>query len=80
MWFEQDNLDDIEAQKMEEARQAYIAAVAAAKENQDEESIALAANLRLHLQSFVFKNLNMDVGWANPDIGIAGTTVGALAH
>lgn len=42
-------------QKMEEARKAYIAAVAAAKEKQDEESIAAAANARLHLQSFVFR-------------------------
>lgn len=40
---------------MEEARIAYIAAVAAAKEKQDEKSIAAAANARLHLQSFVFR-------------------------
>lgn len=42
---------------MEEARQAYIAAVAAAKEKQDEESIDAAANARLFLQSFVFRTL-----------------------
>lgn len=41
-------------QKMEEARQAYMAAVAAAKEKQDEESIAIAADARKYLQSFVF--------------------------
>ncbi|KAF7838557.1 Protein MICROTUBULE BINDING PROTEIN 2C [Senna tora] len=51
-----DDLDETEMQKMEEARKAYIAAVAAAKEKQDEESIAAAANARLHLQSFVFKS------------------------
>ncbi|KAL5540072.1 hypothetical protein UlMin_043953, partial [Ulmus minor] len=37
-----DDLDEIEMQKMEEARRTYIAAVAAAKEKQDEESIAAA--------------------------------------
>lgn len=41
---------------MEEAREAYIAAVAVAKEKQDEESMATAACARLHLQSFVFRN------------------------
>ncbi|KAL6318958.1 hypothetical protein AAG906_001431 [Vitis piasezkii] len=75
-----DDLDEIGAQKMEEARKAYVAAVAAAKENQDEESIALAANSRLHLQSFVFKNHNMDVNRASPDVRIAGAPVGAVAH
>ncbi|KAH7528904.1 hypothetical protein FEM48_Zijuj05G0127300 [Ziziphus jujuba var. spinosa] len=50
-----DDLDGMEMQKMEEARQAYIAAVAAAKKNQDEESIVAAAKARLHLQSFVFR-------------------------
>lgn len=39
--------------KMEEARKAYVTAVAAAKEKQDEESIAAAASARLHLQSLV---------------------------
>lgn len=48
-------------QKMEEAREAYIAAVAAAKEKQDEESIATAANARLHLQSLVFKSNNFSL-------------------
>lgn len=54
-FLKQDNLDEVEMQKMEEARIAYIAAVAAAKEKQDEESIVAAANARLHLQSFVFR-------------------------
>lgn len=53
--FKQDDLDGMEMQKMEEARQAYIAAVAAAKKNQDEDSIVAAAKARLHLQSFVFR-------------------------
>lgn len=43
-------------QKMEEATQAYLAALAIAKETQDEESLAAAARARLHLQSFVFKS------------------------
>lgn len=46
-------------QKMEEARQAYILAVAAAKEKQDEESLALAAKARSYLQSFVFRTDNI---------------------
>jgi len=49
-------MDDIEMQKMEEARKAYIEAVAVAKEKQDEESLAAAAKARLHLQSFVFRS------------------------
>ncbi|MED6208977.1 hypothetical protein PIB30_050147 [Stylosanthes scabra] len=51
-----DDLDEVELQKMEEARKAYIAALAIAKEKRDEESVAAAANARLHLQSFVFKS------------------------
>ncbi|KAH1089089.1 hypothetical protein J1N35_016346 [Gossypium stocksii] len=51
-----DNVDDKEILKMEEARQAYVAALDAAKEKQDEESLAAAASARLHLQSFLFKS------------------------
>lgn len=51
-------MDDTETQKMEEAREAYIAAIAAAKEKQDEESIAAAASARLYLQSIVFRSNN----------------------
>ncbi|XP_057421319.1 protein MICROTUBULE BINDING PROTEIN 2C [Lotus japonicus] len=51
-----DDLDEIELQKMEEARKAYISAVAVVKEKRDEESIAAAASARLHLQSFIFKS------------------------
>ncbi|KAL2479097.1 movement protein binding protein 2C [Forsythia ovata] len=50
-----DDLNEIERQKLEAAREAYIVAVAAVKEKQDEESIAAAANARLHLQSLVLK-------------------------
>ncbi|GAB2270183.1 hypothetical protein Dimus_005087 [Dionaea muscipula] len=50
-----DGMDEIEFQTMEEARQAYVAAVAASKENPDEDSLAAAATARLHLQSFVLR-------------------------
>lgn len=50
-----DDMDESEMQKMEEAMQAYLAALAIAKETPDEESLAAAARARLHLQSFVFK-------------------------
>ncbi|XP_027332745.1 protein MICROTUBULE BINDING PROTEIN 2C isoform X2 [Abrus precatorius] len=56
-----DNLDEMELQKMEEARKAYIAAVAITKEKRDEESITAAANARLHLQSFIFKSKNFNL-------------------
>ncbi|KAL5102074.1 hypothetical protein RYX36_006401, partial [Vicia faba] len=47
-----DDMDEMEWQKMEEARKAYIVAVAVSKEKQDEEEfIVAAANARLHLQS-----------------------------
>ncbi|KAK7388837.1 hypothetical protein VNO78_23664 [Psophocarpus tetragonolobus] len=51
-----DDLDEVELQKMEEARKTYMAAVAVSKEKRDEKSIAAAANARLHLQSLVFKS------------------------
>uniref|UniRef100_A0A5B7AB48 Uncharacterized protein n=1 Tax=Davidia involucrata TaxID=16924 RepID=A0A5B7AB48_DAVIN len=64
-----DDLDEMEMQKMEAAREAYIAAVAAAKERQDEDSIAAAASARLHLQSFVLRtnDMNASKGSANVD-------------
>ncbi|XP_077237583.1 movement protein binding protein 2C isoform X2 [Tasmannia lanceolata] len=46
-------VDEIEMQKMEEARKAYVSAVAAAKENPSEESLAMAAEARFRLQAFV---------------------------
>lgn len=55
---EQDDLDNLEMQKMEEATKAYKAAVRAAKEKQNEDSIATAASARLHLQSMLFKTVN----------------------
>ncbi|KAG2664382.1 hypothetical protein I3760_16G079700 [Carya illinoinensis] len=50
-----DDLDAMEMRSMEEARKAYIAAIAAAKEKQDEESFTAAVSARLDLQSFVLK-------------------------
>lgn len=52
--FEQDDIDENGMQKMEEARIAYVAAVATAKENPSEESIAAAAEARVHLQAYLF--------------------------
>lgn len=43
----------MDIQKVDAAREAYIAAVAAAKDKQDEESIAAAASARFHLQSLM---------------------------
>lgn len=48
-------MNDNEVESMEEAREAYVAAVAMAKEKQDEESLFAAARARLLLQSFVFR-------------------------
>ena len=63
----QDELNDAEIQEMEEAREAYIAAIGAAKEKQDEDSIAAAINSRLYLQSFVFRSkiMNVDNGFSS---------------
>ncbi|KAI3454773.1 hypothetical protein Pfo_011436 [Paulownia fortunei] len=52
---ELDFLDETEMQKLEAAREAYIAAVVVAREKQDEGSIAAAASARFHLQSIVLK-------------------------
>ncbi|XP_050220652.1 protein MICROTUBULE BINDING PROTEIN 2C [Mercurialis annua] len=57
-----DYMDDGEMQKMEEARQAYVAAIATVKEKQDEESIAAAARARLHLHSFVLRPDSKNAG------------------
>ncbi|GAB4845350.1 hypothetical protein Ancab_038758 [Ancistrocladus abbreviatus] len=65
-----DDMDEVKMQKMEEARKAYIVAVAVAKEKQDEESLAAAANARLHLQSFVFGK-NNNITEENSEIGIS---------
>ncbi|OVA16903.1 hypothetical protein BVC80_9049g33 [Macleaya cordata] len=62
-----DTIDDTEMQQMEEVRKAYIEAVTTAKENQDEESVVLAAKVRLHLQSFVLGPKS-----ANPEDRIHG--------
>lgn len=47
------HIDDMDVEKMEEARTAYLAAVAAAKENPNDELIAAAAEARTRLQAFV---------------------------
>lgn len=52
-----DCLNELEMQRMmEDAQEAYIAAVATAKEIQDEYSIAAARSARLHLLSLVVMN------------------------
>ncbi|KAI3885237.1 hypothetical protein MKW98_002629 [Papaver atlanticum] len=48
-----DDIDENKMLQMEEVRKAYVAAVSTAKENQDEESVVLAAKMRLRLQSLV---------------------------
>ncbi|RZC70313.1 hypothetical protein C5167_033451 [Papaver somniferum] len=48
-----DGIDENKMLQMEEVRKAYVAAVSTAKENQDEESVVLAAKMRLRLQSLV---------------------------
>ncbi|ONK68638.1 uncharacterized protein A4U43_C05F14230, partial [Asparagus officinalis] len=49
-----DNMSETELKQMEEARVAYIAAVAVAQENPTVESLAAAAEARLKLEAFVF--------------------------
>ncbi|XP_008797601.2 protein MICROTUBULE BINDING PROTEIN 2C-like [Phoenix dactylifera] len=48
-----DSIDESDMARMEEARKAYTAAIAAAKENPSEELLAAAAEARLHLRAFV---------------------------
>lgn len=48
-----DNIDEFQMENMEEARAAYVAAVAAAKENPTDDSIAAAAEARSRLRAFV---------------------------
>ncbi|KAJ6814318.1 uncharacterized protein M6B38_116215 [Iris pallida] len=50
----QDKVDEVDLVKMEEARTCYLAAVALAKEDPSDESLAAAAAARQRLQSFVF--------------------------
>ncbi|XP_055821252.1 protein MICROTUBULE BINDING PROTEIN 2C-like [Solanum dulcamara] len=52
---ETDLPNEIGMQEVELAREAYIAAIAAAKENQDEASFSEAAKTRLYLQSLVLR-------------------------
>ncbi|XP_073010704.1 protein MICROTUBULE BINDING PROTEIN 2C isoform X2 [Typha latifolia] len=48
-----DDFDNIEVEKMELERAAYVAAVAAAKENPADEFLTIAAEARLRLRAFV---------------------------
>ena len=52
--FKQDQVDETDMMKMEEARIRYLAALAAAKENPSDESLALVAEARRRLQAFAF--------------------------
>ncbi|KAK7411306.1 hypothetical protein VNO78_02739 [Psophocarpus tetragonolobus] len=56
-----DDLNEMDMQTMEEARKTYITAVVAAKEKQDEESMATVVNARLQLQSILCKPKNLNV-------------------
>lgn len=69
-----DDLDEIQMQKLEAAREAYATAVAAAKVKQDDESIAAAASARMHLQSFVMRSKSSSGGKGNPN-GVSRITV-----
>ncbi|GAV81800.1 hypothetical protein CFOL_v3_25253 [Cephalotus follicularis] len=75
-----DDFDDVEILKMEEEREAYITAVAAAKEKQDEESIAAAVKARLHLQAFVFRPQRKEAKEYFSEIGIPGPTFEPYPH
>ncbi|KAL0916481.1 hypothetical protein M5K25_014001 [Dendrobium thyrsiflorum] len=48
-----DDIGEIDTVKMEEARKAYLSALAAAKEDPSDESLAFAAEARLRLQSLI---------------------------
>ncbi|CAH9078600.1 unnamed protein product [Cuscuta europaea] len=50
---EMDNLKEVEMQKVEAARETYVAALAAAKEKRDESSMAAASAARKQLQSLL---------------------------
>lgn len=51
-----DDTDEKKMQDMEAARKEYISALAAAKESQDEDLLAIAAQARLRLQTFVLRS------------------------
>ncbi|KAL8151273.1 hypothetical protein V2J09_021081 [Rumex salicifolius] len=52
-----DDMDESEMREMEATTDSYLGAIVIANEKQDEESLQSAVNARLHLQSFVFKQL-----------------------
>lgn len=63
-------MNEIEMQNLEAAREAYASAVAAAREKQDDESIAAAACARIHLQSFVMRTKSSNGSKGSPNDGI----------
>ncbi|KAK2969717.1 hypothetical protein RJ640_004223, partial [Escallonia rubra] len=65
---------------IEEAQEAYVAALATAKEHQDEESSAMAASARLHLQSFVLKTQSWETPNGNHYVAIHRVAAETLAH
>ncbi|KAL3529390.1 hypothetical protein ACH5RR_008712 [Cinchona calisaya] len=65
-----DDLEEIQMQKLEVAREVYAAAVAAAKEKQDDESIAAAVTARIHLQSFFMRTKSSTSGNGSPNNGV----------
>ncbi|GJT86222.1 putative ribonuclease H-like domain-containing protein [Tanacetum coccineum] len=58
-----DDMDELETSKVEEAQEAYMAAIAAAKEMQDEESVTAAANARVDINTrmqWILKQKQLD--------------------
>ncbi|KAK3000941.1 hypothetical protein RJ639_021841 [Escallonia herrerae] len=75
-----DDLDERDMRNIEEAQEAYVAALATAKEHQDEESSAMAASARLHLQSFVLKTQSWEAPSGNHYVVIHRVAAETLAH
>ncbi|KAL3512409.1 hypothetical protein ACH5RR_025126 [Cinchona calisaya] len=75
-----DDLNEMEIQKLDAAREAYATAVAAAKEKQDDESIAAAACARMHLQSFVMRTNSLNGGKGSPTDGISRIVAETVSH
>ncbi|KAF6140048.1 hypothetical protein GIB67_001789 [Kingdonia uniflora] len=61
-----DDMDEMGMFEMEEAREAYISAVAAAKESQDEEALEMALKARKRLQSFLLRPQNVKCNGESP--------------
>ncbi|KAK2969722.1 hypothetical protein RJ640_004228 [Escallonia rubra] len=79
--FDVDHFSKIrDMRNIEEAQEAYVAALATAKEHQDEESSAMAASARLHLQSFVLKTQSWETPNGNHYVAIHRVAAETLAH